>query len=116
VLLRADGGAVLTDFSLAKLDDADLSRLSERGQSARSERENLLLTALFAFGTVYFFVAVQGTVWFAAHVVSSALLVSYALFSLDAARPVLAGATLGLAFLTRPTTALAGGISSNSGR
>jgi hypothetical protein len=83
-----------------------LRRLSERGDSARSTRENLLLTGLFAFGTVYFFVAVQGTVWFAAHVVASSLIVLFLLCSLDAEHPLLAGAALGALWTTRPPTLL----------
>ncbi len=83
-----------------------LRRLSERAQSGRSTRDNLLLTALFAFGSVFFYVAVQGSVWFAAHVVATSLIALYLLFSLDAKHPLLAGAMLGCSFLTRTTTAL----------
>ena len=43
-----------------------LRSLRERGRSERSERDDLVLTGLFAFGSVYYFVAVQGSVWFAA--------------------------------------------------
>lgn len=82
-----------------------LRRLRETGRSTRSPREDLVLSILFAFGTVYFFTAVQGTVWFAAHVVAVPLLALYVLWSLDARQPLLAGLMLGLAFLTRPTTA-----------
>jgi hypothetical protein len=83
-----------------------LEKLGRMGIGSTT-RHNLLLAALFAFGTVYFFVAEQGTVWFAAHVVGVALAALYLLFSLDAARPVLAGVFLGLAFLTRAPLALA---------
>jgi hypothetical protein len=79
-----------------------LRRLSETGRSDRGVREDLTLTALFAFGTVYYFTAVQGSVWFAAHVVCCALIALYLLWSLDARRPALAGLMLGLAFMTRP--------------
>lgn len=85
-----------------------LRALSERGPSERTPRENLTLTALFAFGSAFYYTAVQGTVWFAAHVVCAPLLAAYVLFSLGAARPVLAGTMLGLAFMTRPTTLLLG--------
>ncbi|MCC7536586.1 MAG: hypothetical protein IT379_10255 [Deltaproteobacteria bacterium] len=78
-----------------------LRQLRESGRSARSLREDVFLVVLFAFGSVYFFTAVQGTVWFAAHVVGSILLVLYVWASLDAAHPVLAGICLGLAFATR---------------
>jgi hypothetical protein len=83
-----------------------LRRLRESGLSARSAREDVALSLLFAFGTVYFFTAVQGTVWFAAHVVAVPLLALYVLFSLDAKRPALAGLMLVLAFMARPTVAL----------
>ena len=49
-----------------------LEKLRRTGRTERTEAENLQLALLFAFGTVYFFTAVQGTVWFAAHVVGSA--------------------------------------------
>lgn len=85
-----------------------LTRLSKQGESPRGPRENLVLAALFAFGSVFFYVSVQGSVWFSAHVVASALLILYAWFSLNAAQPALAGLCLGLSFGCRPTTLLAG--------
>lgn len=85
-----------------------LEKLRRTTRSLRSEIENVRLAILFAFGTVYFFSAVQGTVWFAAHVVGVALAALFVLFALDAERPALAGAMLGFMFLTRPTTALVG--------
>lgn len=78
-----------------------LARLRATGRSDRSERDDLILTALFAFGTVYFFCAVQGTVWFTAHVVAVALVGAYLWCALDASRPLLAGLALGCGFLTR---------------
>jgi hypothetical protein len=77
-----------------------LEKLRRMG-GGRSTRTNLLLALLFAFGTVYFFTAEQGTVWFAAHVVAVALAAGYLLFALEAERPMLAGLMLGLAWLTR---------------
>ena len=79
-----------------------LEKLRRTGRSPRSERQNLALSLLFAFGTVYCFTAVEGTVWFAAMVVAAALSALYALWALDAERPVLAGAMVGLLYLTRP--------------
>jgi hypothetical protein len=78
-----------------------LEKLRQCGDSLRSERENLLLVGSFGFGSVYFFSAVQGTVWFAAHVVGVALTALYLLFSIRAERPLLAGLCLGLGFATR---------------
>jgi hypothetical protein len=77
-------------------------------RSRRTERFNAGLALLFAFGTVYFFIAEQGTVWFAAHVVGTAVLALYVLFALDAQNALLAGTFLGFAFATRPPMLLAG--------
>lgn len=85
-----------------------LQTMGRRGLTSRSTRENLVLTGLFAFGTVYFFTAVQGTVWFAAHVVAVPLIALYLRDSLGAKHPLRAGLWLALAFLARPTTLLLG--------
>jgi hypothetical protein len=79
-----------------------LEKLRRTGRSPRSEGQNLVLSALFAFGTVYFFTAVEGTVWFAAMVVAAAASALFVLFALDAERPVLAGAMIGCLYLSRP--------------
>jgi hypothetical protein len=78
-----------------------LEKLSRSSRSERSERENLLLACAFACGSVYFFCAEQGTVWYAAHVVGAALSALYLLAALDAERPLLAGTALALGFATR---------------
>ena len=83
-----------------------LEKLRRTLRSERTEVENVRLALLFAFGTVYFFTAIQGTVWFAAHVVGVALAALFVLFALDAERPVLAGWMAGFMFLTRTTTIL----------
>ena len=83
--------------------------LRESGRSTRSVRDDLLVTTLFAVGSVYYFVAAQGTVWFAAHVVAAAFVCLYLLFSFGARRPAAAGLVLGLAFLCRPATLLLAG-------
>ena len=78
-----------------------LDKLTRSGESKRSELENLVVAGLFCFGSVYFFCSVQGTVWFAAHVVGAVLTALYLLFALQAERPLLAGLCLSLAFATR---------------
>lgn len=80
---------------------ATLRRLREEGHSQRSDTENLWLTAQLSFGTVLFFVAVAGRVWFTAHVVGVFLALAYVYFSIGARRPFLAGLMLGLATLSR---------------
>ena len=83
-------------------------KLRRTARSERTEAENLQLALLFAFGTVYFYTAIQGTVWFAAHVVGVGLTALFVLFALDVERPILAGLMLGCMFLTRTTTLLLG--------
>ena len=83
-----------------------LEKLRRTGRSTRSELANGAFSLLFAFGTVYFFTAVEGTVWFAAHVVGVALVAGYLLCALDAEHPMLAGLLLGCSFATRPVTSL----------
>ncbi len=78
-----------------------LEKLSRAGQSQRSSRENALLALLFAFGSVYFFSAVQGTVWFAAHVVAAVLAALYLRCAIGAEWPFLAGVCLALGGATR---------------
>ena len=79
-----------------------LEKLRRTGRSPRTERQDVVLALLFAVGTVYFFTAVEGTVWFAAMVVAAASSALFTLFALDAERPVLAGAMIGCAYLSRP--------------
>ena len=54
-----------------------LEKLTCTGRSRRALVENALLALLFAFGSVYWFSSVQGTVWFVAHVVGAALAAAY---------------------------------------
>jgi hypothetical protein len=78
-----------------------LDKLKRAGRSMRSRAENVALALSFAFGTVYWFTAVQGTVWFAAHVVAVVFAAGYLFASIDADRPLLAGLCLGCAIATR---------------
>lgn len=84
-----------------------LERLAEAEHSSRTPFQNLLLSFCFAFGTVYFFSAVQGTVWFAAHVVGVVLAALYLYLLIDARHPLGAGIVLGLALSTRAPLAFA---------
>jgi hypothetical protein len=78
--------------------------LREQVGSGRRPKDDLALTVLFAFGSAYYYTSVQGTVWFAAHVVAVPLTALYVLFSIRARRPLLAGLVLGMAYMTRPAT------------
>ncbi|WP_428264008.1 hypothetical protein [Haliangium sp.] len=78
-----------------------LRRLRALGASERSPGQDAWLAVALGFGTVFFFSAVQGRVWFTAHVLGVALSLLYLLCALEARRPILAGLLLGLATLTR---------------
>jgi hypothetical protein len=78
-----------------------LRRLAAASLSKRSVTDDLWLVATLAFGSVLFFSAVQGKVWYTAHVVGVVLALIYAWASIEAKRPVIAGLALGAAALTR---------------
>lgn len=84
---------------------AALRRLARAGLSDRSLGDDLWLVAALAFGSVLWFSAVQGRVWYTAHVVGVALALLYAWASIEAAHPVVAGLALGAAALTRTAMA-----------
>lgn len=79
-----------------------LRRLRESGYSQRSLGDDLWLTAVLGFGSVFYFSAVRGEVWYTAHVVSVVCVALYALFAIEARKPFWAGLGLAGAFLSRP--------------
>jgi hypothetical protein len=82
-----------------------LRRLAIAGLSRRSLGDDLWLVATLAFGSVLWFSAVQGKVWYTAHVVGVALALVYVWASIEARHPVVAGLALGAAALTRTAMA-----------
>jgi hypothetical protein len=78
-----------------------LEMLRTRGLSARTTRDNVLLAILFTFGTVNFFSAIRGEVWFSALILGITLHVAYISLAVGAARPFWAGLMLGLGMATR---------------
>ncbi len=76
-------------------------RLSAAGLSSRTATDDVWLTIALGFGTVFFFSAVQGRVWYTAHVVGVVLALGYVWSSVEARHPLLAGLCLGLAAVTR---------------
>jgi hypothetical protein len=92
---------VLIAALVLPLGFAVLRRLHRAGLSQRSPGDDLWLVALLGFGSVFYFSAVQGRVWFTAHVVGVALTLGYMLCAIEARRPLLAGLLLGLAAITR---------------
>src|SRR5262249_9103256 len=85
-----------------------LRRFSARGDSLRNEREDLVLCAVFAFGTIYFYSSVLGQVWYTAHIVATVLLGLFILAALDVRHPLAAGLALRALVLTRPQMGLWG--------
>lgn len=63
----------------------------------------LLLTILMMFGTVLWWVASNGGVWFFAHTTATFFIFAAIYFTLARPQPLLAAAMLGAAFLCRPT-------------
>lgn len=79
-----------------------LDRIRRLGLGIVSRRAIIALTALYALGTVYFFTAIQGTVWFAAHVVAAAATTFFLYASIGMRNPLGAGIALAIAVGTRP--------------
>ena len=85
-----------------------LQRLRYLKLSVVSESAALILSALFALGTVYFFTSIQGTVWFAGHVIATTAVIFYLLASIGAQHPILAALALSAAIGTRSHLGLSG--------
>lgn len=84
-----------------------LEALTRRGLSGRSRRENLFLSVLLTFGTVHFFSAIRGEVWFSALIMGVSLHLAYILLALEARHPFWAGVMLALGMATRTPIAFA---------
>jgi hypothetical protein len=79
-----------------------LGSLRRRGLSKRTVTDDLWLTAILGVGSVYYYCAVIGQVWFTALIVAVTLSIGYVWASLGAQRPALAGLFVALGFATRP--------------
>ncbi len=77
------------------------------GQLNVSRTTKLLLVPFFAFGTVHFYSATTGTVWFFAHISAVFFLLLAIIFLLRGGSLVVPGILLGMAFLSRETVILA---------
>ncbi|MCP4601510.1 MAG: hypothetical protein GY847_13510 [Proteobacteria bacterium] len=84
-----------------------LQMLVKSGRLNRRTWEIGVLAAVYGIGTVYFFSAVQGSVWFTAHMVGGVFLLLFLISGLNGRHPLLAGLFLGLAFASRPPMLLA---------
>jgi hypothetical protein len=78
-----------------------LEQLRLRGDSGRSQRENMILALFFAFGTVNFYCSLRGEVWFTAEVIGVTLTCLYILAAHRARHPAWAGFFFAAATLTR---------------
>ncbi len=86
---------------------AVLALLIRRKSINRKPWEIASVAGLYGIGTVYYFAAVQGSVWYTAHMVGSVFLLMYIWCALDGTRPLLAGLFLGIAFACRPSMLMA---------
>ncbi len=68
----------------------------------------LVFTALMLFGTVFWWVASNGGVWFFAHTTAVFFLSGAIYFTISRPNPYMAGLLFGAAFLCRPTVLLTG--------
>src|SRR5207237_403458 len=68
-----------------------LRRLAQAKLSERSEADDVWLALLLSFGTVMFYVAVQGSVWHVAHVCGVVAALVYAWGAIEGKHPVAAG-------------------------
>jgi hypothetical protein len=82
--------------------------LAKDGESARSQSDNIALSLILAFGTLFFYCAIRGEVWFSAEVMGVALTCLYVRNAIKAHRPVLAGVCFSMATLTRTPLLFAG--------
>jgi hypothetical protein len=67
----------------------------------KDPREHQALALLLAFGTLFFYCAIRGEVWFSAEVMGIAFTCLYARNAVRARRPMLAGMFFSMAVLTR---------------
>jgi hypothetical protein len=82
--------------------------LAQEGETERNRNDNILLSLVLAFGTLFFYCAIRGEVWFSAQVMGVALTCLYIRTSVKARRPLLAGLFYSMAVLTRTPLVFAG--------
>ncbi len=86
--------AVAVFYSLLRL-------VNEQDGLGRTVRENVALSLVLGFGTVFTYCAIRGEVWFSAEVMGVLFTCLYARNAFKARRPVLAGIFWSMAVLTR---------------
>jgi hypothetical protein len=93
--------AIALFYSLLRL-------LSTLGESSRAQAENPWAALVLGFGTLFFYCAIRGEVWFTAEVMGVALTCLYVRSAIGARRPLLAGLIFSMAALTRTPLVFAG--------
>ncbi|MEI7554730.1 hypothetical protein [Candidatus Chlorohelix sp.] len=83
-----------------------LEALVIRGWSNLRPRDNLMLTGLFGVGSVHWYLAVVGDVWFISQICTLTFVLLATLLCLKSASPWIVGACLAIAVLARPNIAL----------
>jgi hypothetical protein len=78
-----------------------LDRMASEGLIDHNRIDRLWIVALFAFGTVAWYCAIRGAVWFTALTMGVTLHFAYLIAAERARRPLLAGALLALGVATR---------------
>jgi len=101
VLFCAIFGALNVTFVYALLQ-----ALSQRGWTKLSVTDNLWLTGLFGLGSVHWYMATLGSVWFVAQICTVTFVVLAVWSTVANGSPWLAGLALGLAMVGRPNVAL----------
>ncbi len=83
-----------------------LDGLARRGWSKLGREGNLWLTALFAVGSVHWYMSTLGSVWFLAQLCTVTFMLAAAWSAVATGSALLAGAMLAVAMLARPHVAL----------
>ncbi|ATB36706.1 hypothetical protein CYFUS_002121 [Cystobacter fuscus] len=92
---------VFTGALAVALFYALLRFLTKEGETPRTWAPNAALALTLGFGTLFFYAAIRGEVWFSAEVMGVAFTCLYARNAVRAHRPVLAGLFFSMATLTR---------------
>jgi hypothetical protein len=84
-----------------------LQEASQRGWTKLNTSDNLWLTVMFAFGSVHWYIAIIGKMWFMSQIVTVTFLAIAVLLAMKKAPAWLCGVSLGLAMVARPNILLA---------
>lgn len=84
-----------------------LEQLAALGWTKLSHAGNLWFTALFGFGTVHFYLAIVGKMWFISQTITVTFTALAVLLAMTSRPPWLVGMMLGFGIVARPNIALA---------